>query len=278
MSRAQVLILGSGSPNAEANRVSSGVAIAVDDQPYLFDCGHGVVQRVVQAHEAGMINWDTTDLTRLFVTHLHADHTVGLPDLLFTPWIHGRAETLAAYGPPGLKRMARHILLAYEENIREHRAAHPTSEQGCQIDASEISGGLCYRDERVEVQALPAHHGAMAALSYKVITPAGTVVISGDTKPVPAFAGWARGCDALIHEVYSASQLADRPRAWQRYHARVHTSTVELAALAREARPRLLLLYHQLFWGLSPDDLIAEVASEYDGRVLSAKDLDLFDL
>ena len=53
MSRAQVLILGSGTPNAEAERVSSGVVVAVDDRPYLFDCGHGVVQRVVQAHEGG---------------------------------------------------------------------------------------------------------------------------------------------------------------------------------------------------------------------------------
>ena len=130
MSRAQVVILGSGTPNAEADRVSAGVAVAVDDQPYLFDCGHGIVQRVVQAHEAGLIQWNSTDLTRLFVTHLHADHSVGLPDLLFTPWIHGRAEKLVACGPPGLKRMARHILLAYEENIREHRAAHPSSEEG----------------------------------------------------------------------------------------------------------------------------------------------------
>ena len=278
MSGAQVLILGSGSPNAEADRVSSGVAIAVDDQPYLFDCGHGIVQRVVQAHEAGLINWETTDLTRLFVTHLHADHTVGLPDLLFTPWIHGRAEKLVAYGPPGLERMARHILCAYEENIREHRAAHPSSEQGYQIDAREIEDGLCYRDERVEVHALAADHGDLAAFSYKVITGAGTVVISGDTKPVAEFAGWAKGCDVLIHEVYSSAELPNRPAAWQRYHSRVHTSTVELAALARQVQPRLLLLYHQLFWGLKPDELVAEISSEYDGPVLSTKDLDVFDL
>lgn len=278
MSRAQVLILGSGTPNAEAERVSSGVAIAVDDQPYLFDCGHGLVQRVVQAHEAGVINWDTTDLTRLFVTHLHADHTVGLPDLLFTPWIHGREEKLIAYGPAGFKRMARHILLAYEENIREHRAAHPGSEAGYQIDANEISEGICYIDERVEVKALRADHGDLAAFSYKIVTAAGSVVISGDTKPVAAFADWARGCDILIHEAYSSSRFGERPPAWQRYHGRVHTSTAELAALAREIRPRLLLLYHQLFWGLTPDELVAEVKRGYDGDVISASDLDVFDL
>lgn len=278
MSRAQVVILGSGTPNAEADRVSAGVAVSVDNQPYLFDCGHGIVQRVVQAHEAGLIPWNSTNLTRLFVTHLHADHSVGLPDLLFIPWIHGRAERLVACGPAGFNHMARHILLAYEENIREHRAAHPSSEEGYQIDAREIGEGLCYRDERLEVHALPADHGDLAALSYKVITPAGTVVISGDTKPVPAFAAWARGCDVLIHEVYSSSQFDARPPAWQRYHARVHTSTAELAALASQVEPRLLLLYHQLFWGLSPAELVTEVQSGYDGQVVSANDLDVFDL
>ncbi|MCY4061880.1 MAG: MBL fold metallo-hydrolase [Chloroflexi bacterium] len=278
MSRAQVVILGSGTPNAEADRVSSGVAVAVDGQPYLFDCGHGIVQRVVQAHEAGLIQWNSTDLTRLFVTHLHADHSVGLPDLLFTPWIHGRAEKLVACGPPGFDHMARHILLAYEENVREHRAAHPSSEEGYHIDAREIGEGPCYRDERVQVHALHADHGDLDAFSYKIITPAGTVVISGDTKPVPAFAAWANGCDVLIHEVYSSAQFDDRPPAWQRYHARVHTSAAELAALARELRPGLLLLYHQLFWGQTPDELVAEVQGGYDGRVISTNDLDVFEL
>ena len=274
MSRAQVLILGSGTPNAEADRASSGIAVAVDDQPYLFDCGHGVVQRVVQAHEAGIIAWGSTDLTRLFLTHLHADHSVGLPDLLFTPWIHGREERVAAYGPAGFKRMARHILAAYAENIREHRAAHPSTEHGYKIDAREIREGICYQDERTQVSALAANHGDLAAFSY--ITPDGAVVISGDTKPVPAFADWARGCDVLLHEVYSSAKFANLPPAWQRYHARVHSSSTELAALAREIRPGRLLLYHQLFWGLTADELVAEVKREYDGDVISAKDLDVF--
>lgn len=278
MSRAQVVILGSGTPNADAERVGSGVAIAVDGQPYLFDCGPGIVQRVVQATASGKIAWDTTKLTRLFVTHLHADHTAGLPDLLFTPWIHGRAEKLVATGPPGLARMARQILLAYEENIREHRAAHPCSEQGYKIDAREIQPGPCYQDERVEIHALAADHGDLDAFSYKVVTSAGVVVISGDTKPAPAFAGWAKGCDVLIHEVYSSSQFRRRSSAWQRYHSRAHSSSAEVAALARNIRPGLLLLYHQLFWGLTPDELVAEVKREYEGSVISAKDLDVFDL
>ena len=156
MSSTQVVILGSGTPNAEADRVSAGVAIAVDDQPYLVDCGHGIVQRAVEARAANKIPWSTTDLTRLFVTHLHADHTVGLPDLLFTPWIHGRETIVRAYGPSALTQMVDSILLAYQENIREHRFAHPSSDNGYKCLVNTVAPGLCFQDERVAVHALNA--------------------------------------------------------------------------------------------------------------------------
>ena len=278
VSATQVIMLGSGTPNAEADRASSGLAVAVDGRPYLVDCGHGIVQRVVQANAAGLISWDTTDLDRLFVTHLHADHTAGIPDLLYTPWIHGRETPLQAYGPVGLEHMLAHIQQAFAENIREHRSAHPSTEQGYQAIAHEVKAGPCYRDERIAVQALPADHGDLAAFSYKFVTPAATIVVSGDTKPVPQFADWARGCDLLIHEVYSALQFPDRPPAWRAYHSRVHTSTRELAALANAIRPGRLLLYHQLFWGRTPPELVAEITDEYTGCVISANDLDVFEL
>ncbi len=278
MSRSQVVILGSGTPNAEADRAGAGIAIAVDDVPYLVDCGHSVVQRVVQAHAAGKIAWDSVSLRHLFVTHLHADHTVGLPDLLYTPWIQGRAQPLQAYGPAGLADMAKHLQRAYQENIREHLSAHPASAAGYQLRAHAVGAAPVYQDARIQVEALPADHGDLEAYSYKFTTPDGVIVHSGDTKPVPAFADWARGCDILLHEVYSSARFPQRERAWQRYHARVHTSSAELAALARRVRPRLLVLIHQLFWGQSPRQLCAEIQASYAGAVVSAKDFDIFDL
>ena len=272
----QVLMLGTGTPNAEPNRVSAGLAIAVDDQPYLLDCGHGIVQRVVEAQAAGKIAWGTVDLNRLFITHLHADHTVGLPDLMFTPWIHGRQDIIQAYGPAELAPMVEHILLAYQENIREHSQAHPATPNGYQVQAHAVTAGRCYQDTRLAVYALPANHGDLSAYSYKFVTADKTIVVSGDTKPVDGFAEWARGCDMLIHEVYSSAGLPQRPAAWQAYHARAHTSTHELAALANKIKPRLLILHHQLFWGATADELLAEIRADYGGEVVSANDLDLF--
>lgn len=276
MSRTRLVVLGSGTPNAEENRAGSGLAIAVDERPYLVDCGHSVVQRVVEARAAGLIKWSTTDLTVLFLTHLHADHSVGLPDLLFTPWIHGREEKVAAFGPRGLKDMVEHIQAAYRVNIREHLGAHPASSGGFIAEVASVQAGLVYQDDRVRVYALPADHSNMEAFSYKFVTPDRTIVVSGDTKPVSGFADWARACDILVHEVYSSARFTGRPRAWQAYHSRAHTSTAELAALAKEIRPGLLVLYHQLFWGATADDLLGEIGATYDGAVVSANDLDVF--
>jgi ribonuclease BN (tRNA processing enzyme) len=81
----------------------------------------------------------------------------------------------------------------------------------------------------------------------------------------------------MLHEVYSAEKFKLRPPEWQRYHKVFHTSTVELAAIAAKARPGLLVMYHQLFWGATDDDLVKEVrAAGYAGAVQSGQDLRVY--
>jgi ribonuclease BN (tRNA processing enzyme) len=76
--------------------------------------------------------------------------------------------------------------------------------------------------------------------------------------------------------VYSAAGFAGLPPEWQRYHGDAHTSSTELAEVAGQARPGLLILYHQLLWGTSEEDLLAEVKRGYEGETVSAHDLDVF--
>ena len=120
-------------------------------------------------------------------------------------------------------------------------------------------------------------HGAWEqAFGYRFQTPDRTIVISGDTGPDSHIDQQCQRCDVLVHEVYSEAGFAKRPPEWQQYHARYHTSSRQLGAIASRARPGLLVLYHQLIWSSTEDDLLKEVRSAYDGQVVSAHDLDVF--
>ena len=69
----------------------------------------------------------------------------------------------------------------------------------------------------------------------------------------------------------------ERPAAWQYYQEAFHTSTRELAGIANQVKPGLLVLYHQLYWGASDGDLVNEIRNAgYNGKVVSARDLDVF--
>ncbi len=104
-----------------------------------------------------------------------------------------------------------------------------------------------------------------------------TIVISGDTRPSERLLEAARGANILVHEVYSDAGWRRREPIWQKYHASFHTSASELAALAKDANPDLLVLTHQLYWGTSDEDLVQEIRDAgYDGKIISAKDLDIF--
>ena len=77
----------------------------------------------------------------------------------------------------------------------------------------------------------------------------------------------------LVHEVYSAKGFAARSARWQKYHAHMHTSSTQLAGIASQVKPKLLLLTHLLLWGTTEDELLREIHSGYSGEVVCAEDL-----
>lgn len=273
----EIVMLGTGTPNADPARCGSAVALVVDEVPYLVDFGPGVVRRAAAAYEQGIAGLEVSRLNRAFLTHLHSDHTAGYPDLILTPWVLGRDVPLEVYGPRGLQHMTHHLVRAYEQDIRERlEGLEPANTIGYQVNVREIEAGVCYRDERVTVEAFLVDHGSWPAFGYKFITSERMIVLSGDTCPVESLVEHAIGCDVLIHEVYSAARFRERPSEWQRYHASVHTSTYELAEIAVRVQPGLLVLYHQLFWGATDAELLEEIREHYDGAVVSARDLDVY--
>jgi len=278
-SRSRVVMLGTGTPNADPDRFGPSVAIVVDDASYLVDFGVGVVRRAAAAERAGIKALNVVNLRQAFATHLHSDHTLGLADLILTPWILDRDAPLNLFGPRGLRAMANHLIAAYADDIQVRTTGgEPKHKHDPRVvNVHEIAPGVVYRDERVTVTAFAVKHGAWPqAFGYRFETPDRTIVISGDTGPSSRIEDQCRRCDVLVHEVYSEAGFAKRPAEWQAYHARYHTSTRELGAIASRARPGLLVLYHQLIWSSTEEDLLAEVRSAYDGQVVSAHDLDVF--
>jgi len=277
--RTRLVLLGTGTPNADPDRFGPSVAIVVDDASYLVDFGVGVVRRAAAAERAGIKALGVTNLKLAFATHLHSDHTLGLSDLIFSPWVLDREVPLSVYGPRGLRAMANHLVAAYADDLRVRSTggepAHKYDPR--KVDVHEVTPGVIYRDPRVTVTAFAVNHGAWPqAFGYRFQTPDRTVVVSGDTGPESHIEDQCQRCDVLVHEVYSEAGFANRPPEWRAYHSRYHTSSRQLAAIASRARPGLLVLYHQLMWSTTEDELLAEVRSAYDGKVVSGHDLDIY--
>lgn len=274
----RVVLLGTGTPIADPDRSGPCVAILAGGRSYLVDVGPGLVRRASAACKQGHDALCMEKLTRIFVTHLHSDHTAGFPDLMLTPWVLGRKEPLQAYGPPGLKRMVDHLHQAYAEDIRVRlEGPEPANSEGYKVTVHEIEPGEVYKDENVKVTAFAVKHGAWKhAYGFKFEARDRTIVISGDTIPTEAVVKACNGCDVLIHEVYSKAGFDGRTKQWQAYHAASHTSGPQLAKIAENARPKLLILYHQLLWGPTPGQLLSEIKKTYKGRVVYGNDLDTF--
>jgi ribonuclease BN (tRNA processing enzyme) len=280
-SRTQVVMLGTGNPAANPERSGPSVAIVVNDTPYLIDCGPGVVRRVSAAFKNGVHGLVLQKLRTLFVTHLHSDHTLGYADLIFSPWVLGRKAPVEAYGPAGLKAMTDHLLAAYAEDIaiRTDGLEHG-NRTGYKVNVHAIKPGVVYKDENVTVKAFQVHHGSWKeAYGFRFETPDKVIVLSGDCSPSESVIENCNGCDVLLHEVYSQLGYDESKEDWRKYVTSFHTSTKELAALATKAKPKLLILYHQMFFGGEKDTeegMLKELQAIYSGKVVSAHDLEVY--
>ena len=277
----QVVLLGTGTPNSDPERSGPGVAIVVNGTAYLVDFGPGIVrQAAAMSPEYGgsIEGLASSKLGHAFLTHLHSDHTVGLPDLILTSWVLGRDQPLELYGPDGTDDMVLSIQKAYDADIQYRlNGLEPANDQGWRVNVHVIKEGTVYEDENVTVDAFPVMHGDWSnAFGYRFTTPDRVIVISGDAVPDPTLEKYAQNADILIHEVYSVEGFQRRAENWQTYHAAHHTSAHELGELASRVKPGLLVLYHVLFWGASEETILEEVREKYDGDVVLGSDLDVF--
>ena len=274
-----VILLGTGMPVPNHATQGPATAVRLGERLFVFDAGPGVMRQI----EAAGLPYRGGPITAVFLTHLHSDHTLGLPDLILTSWVMGRRGPLRIIGPPGTRAMTTKITEAWREDITMRtQGLERGIPGGWRVDVRETKGGIVYDSAGVRVRAFPVPHGGWHwAFGYRIETPGKVIVISGDTAPSESLVAAARGADVLIHEAYPEVRLKpeDRPGGedWPKYMRLFHTSDRELGALAARAAPRLLILHHIVRMGGTDAELVDGVrAGGYRGAVVIGRDLDRY--
>ena len=274
----KLVLLGTGSPFADPAKSGPSLAIVVNNTSYIVDAGPGLVRRAAQAKELGFPSLEAAQLKTLFITHLHSDHTIGLADIILTPAVLDRNAPITIYGPTGIKKMTADLMRAYKEDIAIRiNGLEKGDAIAYQVNTNEIKEGEIYKDSNLTVTAFKVKHGQWEnAFGFVFQTKDKKIVISGDCTYSENLIKYAKDCDILVHEVYSDAGLKKRTQRWQDYHSTFHTSTFQLADIANQVKPKLLVLNHQLTFGTTLQSLLDEVQSKYKGVVVNGADLDVF--
>lgn len=294
----KLILLGTGTPNAEYNHSGPCSAVVVDNQAYLVDFGPGCVRQCTKAYFQGIEALRPDKLNIAFCTHLHTDHTTGLADLIFTPWVLEREKPLRLYGPQGLQDMCNHIEKAYAKDLDMRlNGDEPANLTGYKTEVHELEEGIkdhgiIYEDNNVQVNAFTVKHGKLQSLAYKFITEDKTIVISGDTCPLDIMIEKSKGVDILLHECEYTKGLQNRSEQWQIYHKNVHTLSTDLGKMCAIAQPKKLITYHRIYHINMMDNTInleSEIKERnekiiqeikgggYTGEIINGEDLDVFE-
>jgi ribonuclease BN (tRNA processing enzyme) len=274
-SRTQILFLGTaGGPPLRFDRSEPSTLLIVNAREYLIDCGIGTARRLV---EAGI---DSSQIKTIFFTHLHADHDMGLADVMANDFFEGggsgKAGPFDIYGPPQTKELVDAAFQFISVGFRPFAAAPPTQYrmQGSRFVsafiAHEISrDGVLFDDGNIRVTAAENSHyviipaetrSAYKTYSYRIHTPDGVIVFSGDTGPSGAISDIAKDADVLIAEA-SYRDDTDLDQSIRARKARNHWDAVtterfrdhfvnehldvtEIGKIATTAGSKAVILYH----------------------------------
>jgi ribonuclease Z len=267
----KVTLLGTGNPRPVMSRFGPSILVEAGKEKLLFDCGRGATQRLYQ------LKIPFTDITGLFLTHLHSDHTVGIPDLWLTGWVMGRDTPLPVWGPAGTKAMMEHLQEAYAFDIHIRRDVDTKLPgAGARVVAKDIEEGVVYERSGVKVTAFLVDHGEIKpAFGYRVDYGGHSVTMSGDTRPSENLIKFAQGTDVLIHEVIDPEafgELASTDSREQRKAIIEHHTTPEQAGIVfSRVKPKLAVYSHIV----PPDvpDVIPHTRKTYAGPLEVGEDL-----
>ena len=265
----RVTLLGTGSPELSDTRFGPSILVEAGDQNLVFDVGRGAAQRLER------LGVSLDRINAIFLTHLHSDHVVGLPDLWLSGWILSRRTVpWELVGPVGTAAMASHLAQAFAFDIDVRVRDGGRDIAGSRLAARDVGPGVVYERNGVKVTAFLVDHGMVApAFGYRIEYGGRTVVLSGDTRFSPELIAVARGADLLVHEVVLAP--VDVSPSAPYYRAFAHHTTPEQAAdVFSRARPTLAVYSHiVIFVGSEEAEIMSRTRRGYTGPRLLGRDL-----
>jgi ribonuclease Z len=268
----KVVLLGTGvGPPVNLQQYGASTLVEAGGQRLLFDCGRGATIRLVQA------GIPIGSITRVFLTHLHSDHVLQLPDLLLAGWAGGRRVVpLTVWGPAGTRGMMDHLLQAFAFDIHMRRDIDerlPAS--GIDVVSHDVtSEGVVFDDNGLRVTAFLVDHGVVEpAFGYRVDYRGRSVVLSGDTRFSENLIRHARGADVLIHEVIDPEMLRSRPDrpspATVDAIIAHHTTPEQAGTVFTRVAPRLAVYSH----APNTQRVLAQTRTTYTGPLQGPEDL-----
>ncbi len=274
-------MLGTGTPISGVEQFGASILVEAGGNSYLFDCGRGCGIRLNQVYGVKAMHRADT----LFLTHLHSDHTVGIPEVYLNGWIHGRAEPFRVFGPPRARQLMHGLREAYAADI-DHRShelgkfGYSSQIGGSDVEVSEVAEGLVLEEDGVKVFAFEVEHGhANPAFGYRIEYNNKIIVISGDTAPAQNLVRHARGADVLIHEVMSPALIRAINRRYDNdpniveFLVGVHTTAPDASEIFKQTQPKLAVYYHTPASVTNTTELLDVTAKTFGGRVIVGHDL-----
>jgi ribonuclease Z len=269
----KVTLLGTGNPRPVIERFGPSILVDAGNQKLLFDCGRGATQRLYQ------LKVPFNEVDALFLTHLHSDHTVGIPDLWLTGWIMGRTVPLRIWGPKGTQQMISHLQHAYEYDVHIRRDVdEKLAGPGAVLVPKEISEGVIYENRGVTVTAFAVDHRPIKpAFGYRVDFAGHSVVLSGDTRFSENLIRFAKGTDVLIHEVLDPeayNQLKEDSVFTNEQRQKViahHITPREAGMVFTRVKPKLAVYSHIV--PPAVPDVIPHTRKTYSGPLEVGEDL-----
>jgi len=272
----KVTLLGTGYPQPRMDRFGPSTLVEAGSEKFLFDCGRGAAQRLAQ------INVSFADVSALFLTHLHSDHTVGIPDLWLTGWVQGRKVPFRVWGPTGTQQMMSHLERAYEFDIHIRRDVdEKLPAQGVVVVAKDTDQGVVYQSREVKITAFIVDHGPVKpALGYRIDYAGHSVVLSGDTRFSENLIRFSEGTDVLVHEVIDPDAFRTQNPSFSPERVRIvvahHTTPEQAGTVFARVKPKLAV-YSHVVPGDTPS-LIPLTRKTYSGPLEVGEDLMSFEI